>query len=118
MGDRPDQDKIEADNADRSKRDKAEFLETVKDCEYMCARLKTIAISEKGVLMLENRAILFIIRNLSVDGQSFGEEDLRQRLEIGGNLFAYVKTASEVSGFFKQTNYRTNTPSRCHLAPL
>ena len=113
MGDRPDQDKVEADNADRnylarSKRDKSEFLETIKDCEYMCARLETIVNSEEGVLMLKNRAILFSIRNLSVDGQSFGEEeDLRQHLEVGENLFAYVKTVPQRWGV-KQTNYRTN----------
>ena len=98
MGERPEQDKVESDNADRNylartKRDKSEFLETIKDCEYMCARLEKIVSKAEGVLMLKSRAILFHIRNLSIDGQSFGDDgDLREHLEIGENLFAYVKT--------------------------
>ena len=98
MGEKPDSSQVETDNADRnylarSKKDKSEFLETIKDCEYMCARLEKIISKSEGILMLKNKAILFDIANLSIDGQSFGEgEELKNHLEVGENLFSYVKT--------------------------
>lgn len=43
--------------------------------------------------MLKSRGILFDIENLSIDGSTFSKEDtLSQHLEVGENLFAYVKT--------------------------
>ena len=47
MGQRPTEDTINRDNADRlnvakNKKDKTEFLETIKDCDYLCARLEKI----------------------------------------------------------------------------
>ena len=47
MGTKPSDDTVDRDNADRtfiakSRKDKSEFLETIKDCEYMCARLEKI----------------------------------------------------------------------------
>ena len=47
IGAKPSEEAVERDNADRtymarSRRDKSEFLETIKDCEYMCARLEKI----------------------------------------------------------------------------
>ena len=42
--------------------------------------------------MLKSRGILFNIENLSIDGITFStEDDLNQHLEIGENLFSYVK---------------------------
>ena len=42
--------------------------------------------------MLKSRGILFDIENLSIDGSTFSKEDnLNAHLEIGENLFAYVK---------------------------
>ena len=98
IGEKPDPSKVETDNADRnylarSKKDKSEFLETIKDCEYMCARLEKIVSKSEGILMLKNKAILFNIANLSIDGQSFEQgEELKNHLEVGENLFSYVKT--------------------------
>ena len=96
-GDRPAQAAIDAADPDRAllargRRDKTEFLETIKDCEYLCARLERIVSTTEGVLMLRSKAIAFHISNLSIDGQSFGVDgDLREVLEVGENLFAYVK---------------------------
>ena len=43
--------------------------------------------------MLKSRGILFNIENLSIDGITFTSEDnLHEHLEIGENLFAYVKS--------------------------
>ena len=42
--------------------------------------------------MLKSRGILFDIENLSIDGSTFSKEDnLNKHLEVGENLFAYVK---------------------------
>ena len=42
--------------------------------------------------MLKSRGILFNIENLSIDGMTFSpDDDLHHNLEIGENLFAYVK---------------------------
>ena len=47
MGQKPTDETINRDNADRlnvakNKKDKTEFLETIKDCDYLCARLEKI----------------------------------------------------------------------------
>jgi len=99
-GTRPSEETVDSDNADRtymarSRRDKSEFLETIKDCEYMCARLEKIISKSQGILMLKSRGILFNIENLSIDGMTFTpEDDLHDHLEIGENLFAYVKSTN------------------------
>ena len=42
--------------------------------------------------MLKSRGILFDIENLSIDGSIFAQDDdLHEHLEVGENLFAYVK---------------------------
>ena len=98
MGDKPSEETLERDNSDRlsggnnKKKDKSEFLETIKDCDYLCARLEKIVNNSQGILMLKSRGILFDIENLSIDGSTFSKEDnLNQHLEVGENLFAYVK---------------------------
>ena len=97
IGVKPSQETLARDSADQSKvvrtrKDKTEFLETIKDCEYMCARLEKIINKTQGILMLKSRGIVFHIENLSIDGVTFtGEEKLGDHLEVGENLFAYVK---------------------------
>ena len=47
IGEKPSEELISRDSADRmshikNKKDKSEFLETIKDCDYLCARLEKI----------------------------------------------------------------------------
>ena len=97
MGKKPSEETVLRDNSERvnvgkNKKDKTEFLETIKDCDYLCARLEKIVNNSQGILMLKSRGILFDIENLSIDGSTFSKEDnLNQHLEVGENLFAYVK---------------------------
>ena len=47
MGKKPTEETVNRDNSDRqtvvkNKKDKTEFLETIKDCDYLCARLEKI----------------------------------------------------------------------------
>ena len=53
VGRKPSEETVSRDNADRmttakNKKDKTEFLETIKDCEYLCARLEKL-VSPKQV---------------------------------------------------------------------
>merc|ERR1719244_100465 len=61
----------------------------------MCARLEKVISKTQGILMLKSRGILFNIENLSIDGQNFTvNDDLNPVLEIGENMFAYVKNTA------------------------
>ena len=47
IGEKPSEETVTRDNEDRltsarNKKDKTEFLETIKDCEYLCARLEKL----------------------------------------------------------------------------
>lgn len=95
MGVKPSDESVDLDRLDRgfkTKKEKIEFLETIKDCEYMCARLEKIISPTQGILMLKSKGILFNIEDLSIDGQNFSNnDDLSKILEVGENMFTYAK---------------------------
>ena len=72
IGRKPSEETVTRDNADRltsakNKKDKTEFLETIKDCEYLCARLEKL-VSPKQVGLLYS--IVFSSLNFPFTGYS------------------------------------------------
>jgi len=108
IGEKPSNETLEADGKEgkgefskKTKKKNTEFIEAIKDCEYVCGRLEKILSNEQGILINKDRAILFNIKDLSVDGQLLTENDnLYTHLQIGENLFSYVKSipARRISG--------------------
>ena len=57
--------------------------------------------------MLKSRGILFDIENLSIDGSIFAQDDdLHEHLEVGENLFAYVKNIKPKVNTLDNTNHK------------
>ena len=59
IGQKPTEETMTRDNADRitvvkNKKDKTEFLETIKDCDYLCARLEKIVSNCQVMNLFEN----------------------------------------------------------------
>lgn len=78
----------------KSKRKKmsVEEKEKIKDCEYFGGRLTTIVDKSTGVVQQKDKAVLFKIQDLWINGQQMsGEDKLSNVITLGEILFCYMR---------------------------
>ncbi|TRY78326.1 hypothetical protein TCAL_15357 [Tigriopus californicus] len=78
----------------KSKRKKmsVEEKEKIKDCEYFGGRLTTIVDKSTGVVQQKDKAVLFKIQDLWINGQQMsGEDKLSNLISLGEILFCYMR---------------------------